>query len=213
MRLMHLKAVLFLIFLSIAPSATAITIPPDLMGTIRVSYSPMQQQGKLLGCSLIFDATVVDEVYELGAPLKVSGNITFFGNSKGAIVGLKLGVINLNNKKVQAPYFAYMQTPKASTSKIKYSTGESDRPGFKLFFYPLEDEMLKVFEEMTNSDAITIGFNLKKDGLDILVPIDLSIKDTTVDKSPVQKVRSKEMVTQFLECSSKVATSVAESLE
>jgi len=55
--------------------------------------------------------------------------------------------------------------------------------------------------EMLTSGKVTIGFNRKKGGLDVIVPIDLKVFDAEYQSSgKVIRKRSNETITQFIGC-------------
>lgn len=203
---------IFIILVNLASTSFAQIVPEELKGTNQITFMPMQIEGKLGGCSLVFDAIILDQVYQNGDPVFVGGNITFYANTKGLLLGLKLGTTNITNKKPRAPYFAYLQTDSASTSKLGPKISDGDKEGFKLFFYPIKDEMFKVYDEMTRTKKVTIGYNYHKGGMDVLLPIDLTVKEVVTKGKINRKIHSDEMMRQFLDCSSKLADSIQKEL-
>ena len=107
----------------------------------------------------------------------------------------------LGNHPIVRPNFAYLQTKSHSTAKAKQQTANGDE-GFRLFAYSLYDTpIMSLFEEMMDSRKITIGFNRKKNGMDVAVPLDLDVidvEDAGGDK--VVRKRSKETVENFTNC-------------
>jgi hypothetical protein len=54
---------------------------------------------------------------------------------------------------------------------------------------------------MLDTGKVTIGFNRNKDGIDVLVPIDLKVYDAEpVTPQSFRRKRSDEAITQFLGC-------------
>lgn len=169
---------------------------------------PWQAEGKLLGCTLVFDAIILDRVYKSGAPIYVAGNINFYGHEGQAAIGLKLGTMSLNTQKRQPPNFAYFQTATGNTSNLKYSAYDGEPQGMKVFVYPLTEETIQVYQEILEKNQITIGFNFKKGATDILVPIDLTVKETVEDGKLIKRIHSQEMVSQFAQCNSNLMEKV-----
>ncbi len=62
------------------------------------------------------------------------------------------------------------QTPHGTTAESKFGQNDSE-PGFRLFVYQLNEDILNVHIDILNGEPVTIGFNRKKDGLDVLVPL------------------------------------------
>ena len=55
---MKLKFI-FITLILLTSNSFAQTIPEELKGTNQVTFMPMQREGKLEGCSLVFDAIVL----------------------------------------------------------------------------------------------------------------------------------------------------------
>lgn len=176
-------------------------VPEEMIGTNRVEFAPMKVQDRLEGCSLTFNNIVRDQVYQNGAYVYVGGYISIYKNPKGVVFGIKVGTKNLEDSQPKKPNFAYLQTVTATTSKIKPEIFDIDGDGFKLFIYQFDDEIIKIYEEMLEFNKATIGFNRKSGGLDLMVPVDLTVKDVVIEDKKIKKIYSPEMVLEFSNCS------------
>lgn len=176
----------------------------SICGTHSVTFQPGQSSGVLHSCTLLYRATQADYVYRDGNPIMIDGNIAVrqFA-AKKMMLSLKIGVMDIGlvpNALYTRPYFAYFQTPNATTAKSSIKTGDGDE-GFRLIVFDFNDTTEKLLLEMLKSGKVTIGFNRKKDGSDVLVPIDLKVFDTEYpDSGKVVRKYSNEAITQFAGC-------------
>ncbi|UVT15094.1 MAG: hypothetical protein H8K04_14885 [Nitrospira sp.] len=185
-----------------------------LVGTIGVQFQSVQAGGKRQGCSLVFSVVGQDQAYRRGAFVALVGNITFWANQDqtAAVVSFKLGTSMAPHAdaEAEAPYFAYLQTPHGTTATSKFLQYEApDTPGTRIFAYALDDKVLSVLKDIVDGAQVTIGFNRTKDGLDVLVPLDLSVAETTPSGTGFSRRHSKEMVSQFASCNAEVAKQIA----
>lgn len=174
----------------------------SIYGTHSVVFQPVQSGGVLLSCTLVYRAVQADYAYRNGSPTMIVGNIGVSQFDANMFLTLKIGVkdINVPNAPFTRPYFAYLQTPKATTAKSHYKAGDGDE-GFRLIAVGLNDTTTKLIIEMLDTGKVTIGFNRKKDGWDVLAPIDLEVFDAEYpDSGKVVRKRSNEAITQFLGC-------------
>ena len=174
----------------------------SIYGTHSVVFQPGQSSGVLHSCTLVYRATQADYAYRNGNPVMIVGNIGVRRFDTKMILTLKIGVMDIDvpNAPFTRPYFAYLQTPNATTANSHSETRDGDE-GFRLIAIGLNDTTGKLLFEMLESGKVTIGFNRKKDGLDVLVPIDLKVFDAEYpDSGNVVRKRSNDAITQFLEC-------------
>ena len=72
---------------------------------------------------------------------------------------------------------------------------------------------MKVYDDILSGEPITIGFNRKKDGLDVVIPINLRVAETCVSPdSSVVRRESDEMLQHFAECTNEVFQQVKRQL-
>lgn len=174
----------------------------SIYGTHSVAFQPGQSNGVLHSCTLIYRATQADYAYREGAPTLIVGNIGVRRFDKKMIMTLKIGAMDMDvqNAVFTRPYFAYLQTPNATTTRSVSKIMDGEK-GFRLIAFGLNDTTGKLLLEMLDSGKVTVGFNRKKDGLDVLVPIDLKVFDTEyLSSGKVIRKRSDEAILQFLAC-------------
>lgn len=87
--------------------------------------------------------------------------------------------------------------------------------GFRLYAYSLFDPtVLNLYTEIMDSGKVTVGFNRKKGGMDVLVPIDLSVSDVEyLDGDKVVRKRSNDAMSNYAICSTTLLNQVRESLK
>lgn len=186
-----------------ASFAVAAQDEEPIYGTHSVEFQPGQSSGRLHSCMLVYRVTQADYAYRNGSPIMIDGNIGIRQfDAKKMLLTLKIGVMDIGvpDALYTRPYFAYLQTPNATTAKSRCEIGDGDE-GFRLITMGLDDITNKLLFEMLESGKVTLGFNRKKDGLDVLVPIDLKVLDTKYpDSGKIARKRSDEAITQFLGC-------------
>lgn len=216
---MHFRLTIGTIFLLTAMELTPVWAADmsSLEGTFEVQFRPMQTEGIREGCSLTFNTVGRDYATRQGSLVSLIGNITFSRNKArtAIILSLKLGVVSIldEHPKPEAPYFAYIQTPMATTATHTYAQFDSpDTDGAKMFVYQLDDEVMKVMEDMANQQPLIIGFNRRKGGMDILVPLDLMVFESVATPQGIQRRRSPAMLHNYLSCTSEVTAQVQKQL-
>jgi len=196
--------------------ATALTIiavnhihaldPSALTGTMEVQFHPMQMAGIKQGCTLVYRTIGQDFAYRQGKLIALSGNIAYVISNQGVPgLGLKIATINIldEHAKPEPPNFAYIETPNGTTAKSKFLHIDSpDTPGARYFSFQLDESALKVMGDIATGSKVTIGFNREKGGLDVLVPLDLSVIESTAAENPLgfNRRHSDETLHQFRSC-------------
>lgn len=193
----------------------AIAADDSIAGTHSVVFQPVQVRGELQGCTLVYRAAQFDYAYLEGRPVVAIGNIGIQQFGTQMLFSLKVGLKDLlGNNPMVRPTFAYLQTKSSSTAKVKQESRAGD-DGFQLFAYSFFDPSVqKVIEEMTESGRVTLAFNRKKNGMDVLVPIDLDVIDATYPGgNVVQRKRSGETLGAFMGCYLKLIEQAQSSLQ
>lgn len=211
-----LRSIVTAIALSLTLAAFAHAQTDDsIIGTHAVTFQPVQAGGTLIGCALVYRAVQFDYAYLGGKPVVAVGNISV--NQTGGQMGLtlKVGVKALTgDTPFVSPAFAYIQTKHASTAKVK-QVGQEIEKGFRYTVYSFFDPTVQtVFEDMAKSRKVTVAFNRKLNGLDVLVPIDLDVIDATYPGgNAVARVRSEVTMNDFMDCFLKLIDQAKNSLE
>lgn len=191
-----------------APNATA--ADDSIVGTHWVKFQPIQVGGALQGCELVFLAVAADRVYLKGNHVAVNGSIVFGGTGKAPGLTLKIGLKDLTlGSPFERPAFAYLQTASVSTAKAKQQSFDGEE-GYKVFVYSATDTaILGMLKEMMSTSKVTIGYNRKSGGMDVLVPLDLMVTDS--EYTGTQKVlrkHSPDAALGFADCNVKVIDSI-----
>lgn len=174
----------------------------SVFGTHWVQFQPLQVQGEMQGCQVTFLTVAADRAYRDGAQVAVNGSIALRLINKTPALTLKVGLKEIqSNAAFERPQFAYLQTATGSTSKAEQQIIDGD-PGYKLFVYRATDAaVVQVLKELLSSRKATIGYNRKVDGIDVLVPLDLTVVDSEYTEDlKVKRVRSQEVAASFVSC-------------
>jgi hypothetical protein len=178
----------------------------SIFGTHWVKFQPIQAGGVLKGCELVFLAVTSDRVYLNGNNVAINGSIVLRGSDKGLGLALKIGLKDMTTgSPFERPAFAYLQTASASTAKAKQLNFDGDE-GYKVFAYSATDTViLEMLNELMSTSKVSIGYNRKEGGMDVLVPLDLMVTDS--EYTATQKVlrkHSPDAVLGFADCNLKV---------
>jgi hypothetical protein len=214
---MRLFAAFVLLGLSLSSLAKDTNLDA-LTGTLEVEFQPSQSAGIKHGCTLVYRTIGRDYAYKQGSLVMLVGNIGIRTNDdrSNLFLTLKIGIYdNLQQGLIKpvAPFFAYIQTPSGTTAKGKFVQFDSDTPGYRNFAYRLDAETMKVYADIAEGTPVKIGFNRKKDGLDVLVPLDLAVANTNVSETGVKRNESNQMLLDFFSCSDDVINQVRQSIE
>ncbi|MFZ5523266.1 MAG: hypothetical protein ACOY9D_04160 [Pseudomonadota bacterium] len=178
----------------------------SIYGTVKVTYQPVLSLGNTWGCTFVYAAVYPDSVYLKGTPVAIDGNISLFQFGEKLGLQLKIGVKKLAGVgSIKPPNYAYLETDNYSTAKARQVIRDGDA-GYRLFDYFLYDSsVIGVYNEMLASGKVTIAFNRKKDGMDVLVPVDLRVIDSEVlKKKKVHREISDKSLHAFAECAAKL---------
>jgi hypothetical protein len=178
-----------------------------------VKYEPVQIEGSLKGCSVVFTTVTADHAYLNGDWVALNGSIGLRAvkdGPLGLVLTLKIGLKEVQSgKPFERPHFAYLQTAHGSTANAPQAAVDGD-PGYRLYTYrAVEPSVAAVLKDLADKPEISIGYNRRKDGVDILVPLDLTVVDSEYTKSQeVIRKRSREVVDQWANCVSSLLGNV-----
>jgi hypothetical protein len=173
------------------------------LGTISSSAEPIFKGGRLTGCSVNFETLVKDFTYKAGDYSRVGGSFNFVTSKNKLGILLKVVVNDFD-----PPTYKPVPNPPVSAffvfgnaTSLPYLTNGSlgtDTPGAIVAVY----DAVKTFPMLLKSvsaGTITVGSARTIGGMDMQVPIDLSIEDT--DDNGTKK-RSNKSANGFVECTS-----------
>lgn len=163
--------------------ATSVNAAP--VETFMTKAYPVTRDGIRVGCTIEFDAGMIDSVYNLGDALAISGNVSFQGYGNDGphpFVGVKLVV----KKMVEGPSGSelvpfppssvFLVGTKNSNNRTSLiSSFPSQTPGGLISSFQFDQNFSSCLDRAHVENTIWLTFNLKPGGLDIRLPIDLSV--------------------------------------
>lgn len=179
----------------------------DVTGTYQVGFSQTSVQGALIACDLSYKAVTKSSLYEQDATYGVVGNIGVGVNSsRKELFGiLKTTVTKLDLKSAKGssvkkkPYFAYLQAPNGiNDAKSFNKSGDTDPPAGLFSIFDFAGSYVDVFTQLLETKKVSVVFNLAKNGADIVVPIDLTVK--TMDANG-KRIYSSQALEDYIACS------------
>lgn len=172
-----------------------------LVGTQRVYMQPTMNNGRIIGCSFVFEAMIRDHMYRQGQFIKIDGSIAILAMQGTFGSTLKVVVNELEPPslifKPSPPSRAYLIGADFQTNLDSLVTAsESDTPGalFSIFENSPTFEMLL---SSLSTKKITIAFNQKDGGSDLQLPLELDVAETD---STGKRIKNNEAITDFLKC-------------
>jgi hypothetical protein len=183
-------------------SASAQDLPD---GTVDVYFQQVSEGGALRGCSLVFTTVTRDFATLKGAQVILNGSFAFrFEKSGAAVIVGKLGVRQLTDAAWTAPeHFFFEAEGKSTAPHAKFSKAENE--GYKILFTPLKGEVTDLVGELLKNGSMTIGFNRRPGGMDVLAPIRLNVQLTKDQSGTAIQVTSDETPKAFASCVSRLA--------
>ena len=180
----------------------ALAFDNSVFGTHWVKFQPTTVEGKLNGCSLTYLAVQSDRVYKNGDPVIVNGSILLSNTDKAIGLMLKVGLKDFSppTSKFERPNFAYLKGKNQNTAAATISSVPGDE-GYSLYVYSITDSAVQsVFSDLLSGQA-SIAFNRKPGGMDVVVPLDLSVVDSEYTNDyKVKRQISNSAATSFNEC-------------
>lgn len=186
-----------------------------LFGTVSVNFQPYRVTGNLEGCTFVFTAIIKDTAYLKGDVVGVNGAIQVVKRESGVALHLKVGLKNISKGTgFERPHFAYLQFDKSNTANSKQASINGD-DGYKLYVYSaLEPDVFSVLNGMVSSGTVTLGFNRQKNGMDVLVPLDLTVADSqVVNDEKAIRMHSPVMLRDFSDCYVELLDSMIKKLD
>jgi len=194
-----------LIFTSIFFSSIAIAADSDIYGTFEVRFTPTTIQGTTQACHLAYKAVIQENAYEQGAIYAVVGNIgAGIGEDRRNMVSTlkvtvnKIDLKNPNNLIPKKPYFAYLKAPNGVNNAKSFFKGmDSDTAGGIFSIYKIDENFSEIYGQMIEKKTVSVVFNLAKNSMDIVVPLDLTVESVN-EKG--QRAHSSKALEDFSRC-------------
>lgn len=182
------------------PSSTVMQAARELEGTTYVVPMNQSSAGTVNGCGFEFKAMAFDTAYKRGAPIVINGSFAASKlDAEGIYFTYKLGTFNLTDNGLQpeAPHYAWIKLGDVMVKPERTIRGESE--GYKLYLSKLPEDASGAFDAVIAQGPVSVGFNRKEGGLDVVVPLDLSVRDTKME-SQVVRVRDRKLGEGFSQC-------------
>ncbi len=183
-------------------SGAILQVARALEGTTYVVPMNQYREGVLDTCGFEFKAMAFDTAYKRGAPIAINGSFGLrkFGPKQVAVT-YKVGIFNVSDAggvQPEAPNYAWI---KLGTVIVKpEQTMASDTPGYKLYLSGLNAETAAALDAVVEQRPVLVGFNRIDGGLDVVVPIDLSVRDTMVSDGKAVRKRDDQLGRGFAQC-------------
>jgi hypothetical protein len=186
-------------------------------GTLDVYFQRITREGALEGCSLVFTALTKDHAYTRGAQVVMNGSIAVrtLGNNDLLFTG-KLGTRRWQGggplKDWEAPAHFHFAT-KNGTTAPHAKMAQADTPGYKLLIArAIEDDVLTLLKEMSDTGEFIVGFNRKPGGQDVYAPIKIDVALKRDERGNAALGRNEKTGRDFAECMSSLVTDLRKKL-
>lgn len=145
--------------------------------TEAVAISPKFMDGVHFACEATFDVYVLDGTYFRGQPVAVSGSFTFYNwpDQSRIFVGMKLGVLAVENGGWRPPAQAYVVNGYRTNLTEQLANIEAENPNFRLFVYDVAgDETLNAMARLSYEGRLDIAYTMDRGSMPTTFPVMLS---------------------------------------
>lgn len=175
---MRLSAILVTLCCVFAPSIARAQISE----TFRAYAEPITIEGKLTGCSVVFDGAMQDFIYKSGGLITVSGSLILNGYVNRAVrpaVFVKFVVQDADMATSvltpNAPTFVVPMGMDGNSVRSQFvSSVASETPGGWLGSYSF-DAFVPIFDRVTKANELEFAFNRREGGKDLHFTVDLAV--------------------------------------
>jgi hypothetical protein len=178
--------------------------------TINTTFEQVTSGGKRLGCTLVFTAIAEDHGYRQGGMISLNGHVGIMRSGDRIAATLKVVLHDLNlvrtgvQREPSAPAFAYLRSPNGqSNAGSLIDSQPSDTPGGLFLIYPIDEPFGDIVLGILEQNRVDVVYNRRDGGIDVTVPIDLSVQDVASDGTIK---RSDEPVQNWVKCSTELAS-------
>ena len=143
--------------------ALAILVLQSQAQTETVVVGPKFMDGVHFACETSFDVYVVDTAYFRGQPVAVSGSFTFYNwpDQSRAFIGMKLGVLAVENGGWRAPTNGYVVNGYRTNLSEQQANIEADDPNFRLFVFDLAgEETVNAMLRMSSERRLDVAYTM-----------------------------------------------------
>ena len=157
--------------------AAALAVLAVQAQTEAVAISPKFMDGVHFACEATFDVYVLDAAYFRGQPVAVSGSFTFYNwpDHSRIFVGMKLGVLAVENGGWRPPAQAYVVNGYRTNLTEQRANIEAENPNFRLFVYDVAgDETLNAMARLSYEGRLDIAYTMDGGSMPTTFPVMLS---------------------------------------
>jgi hypothetical protein len=174
-------------------TALAILALQSQAQTETVLVSPKFMDGVHFACEASFDVYVVDTAYFQGQSVAISGSFTFYNwpDQSRIFVGMKLGVLAVENGGWRPPANAYVVNGYRTNLSEQQASIEAEDPNFRLFAFDFTgEETMKAILRMADEGQLDVAYTMEGGSMPTTFPV------TFTD----------EQAAQWAECTSALAS-------
>jgi len=182
------------------------------IGTTYTEPNIQYDQGRLSGCGIEFAYYLNDFTYHQGQRYNITGSFGVKEAGQNGILGyLKIFTTKINSLgkfdgKPEKPNFAYLRSSSGqSNAKSIFRSFDSDVPGGLFTVFNLDKPTLDILKGALVTNKITVAFNRMQNGLDVEIPIDLTVESINGSGKPLI---SQKTMTAFKKCMSDFSTNL-----
>jgi hypothetical protein len=189
-----------------------------MLGTLETRYRELSYAGNLSGCELSFETIAQDFAYNHGGEIVGIGSISVNSveSKSGIILGIfiKLGLLEKfigqnSETEITAPNYVFIKSKNFNSSRQPYASVESDTKGYTLIALKDYIESIKLLDDVIQEGNFTIGFNKKENGMDVYLPVDITVKETITNDGSFKRIHSNDALSNFTTCFSKMLEKVS----
>lgn len=173
----------------------------SLEGTTYVIPMNQSIEGTINACGFEFKALTFDSVYKNGEPIVINGSFALRKAGPNQVfLTYKLGTFNYVNSELvpEAPNFAWIKLGDVLVRPEK--TAQAETEGFRLYISTLKSNTAKGLEAIVKQQKVTVGFNRRDGGLDVVIPLDMSVRDTEISGEKTVRTRDDKLGKGFAVC-------------
>lgn len=139
--------------------------------------SPKFMDGVHFACEASFDVYAVDTAYFRGERVAISGSFTFYNwpDQTRLFVGMKLGVLAVENGGWRAPAQAYVVNGYKTNLSEQQANMEAENPNFRLFVYDFGgEETMNAILRMSSERRLDVAYTMDGGTMPTTFPVLLS---------------------------------------
>jgi hypothetical protein len=176
-------------------------IAQEMQGTLSVKPMMQYKEGVVDACGFDFTAMAFDYSYKGGDPFILNGSFAVRQyRSETLAIAYKVGTLvwSGDELKPEAPHMAWIKFGKHIFKSKTVSDSDSD--GYRLYAVGMSNEFKNIIPVIQKQQEVFVGFNRKDGGLDVVVKLDLNVRETNAVKDKFVRTRDKNLGPEFIAC-------------